>query len=100
LGSENQAKHAPSAHAPNGASFRADHANRAAGPDLRRVLAARALEGRSLDRASITAAQQALAEDLDPPRDLHGPPEMKRHLARVLTERVLLGFLSPKVQAA
>jgi hypothetical protein len=31
---------------------------------------------------------------------LHGPPEMKRHLARVLTERVLLGFLSPKVQAA
>lgn len=59
-----------------------------------------ALEGRSLDRASISAAQQALAEDLDPPRDLHGPPEMKRHLARVLTERVLLGFLSPKVQAA
>ncbi len=59
-----------------------------------------ALEGRSLDRASITAAQQALAKDLDPPQDLHGPPEMKRHLARVLTERVLLGFLSPKVQAA
>ncbi|MFN9095385.1 MAG: FAD binding domain-containing protein [Alphaproteobacteria bacterium] len=62
--------------------------------------AARALEGRSLDRASISAAQQALAEDLDPPRDLHGPPEMKRHLARVLTERVLLGFLNPKVEAA
>jgi carbon-monoxide dehydrogenase medium subunit len=62
--------------------------------------ASRALEGRSLDRASITAVQQALAEDLDPPRDLHGPPEMKRHLARVLTERVLLGFLNPKVQAA
>jgi carbon-monoxide dehydrogenase medium subunit len=62
--------------------------------------ASRALEGRSLDRASISAAQQALAEDLDPPRDLHGPPEMKRHLARVLTERVLLGFLNPKVQAA
>jgi carbon-monoxide dehydrogenase medium subunit len=62
--------------------------------------AAKALEGRSLDRASISAAQQALADDLDPPHDLHGPPEMKRHLARVLTERVLLGFLSPKVQAA
>ncbi|MCA3418694.1 MAG: FAD binding domain-containing protein [Roseomonas sp.] len=62
--------------------------------------ACRALEGLSLDRASISAAQQALAEDLDPPRDLHGPPEMKRHLARVLTERVLLGFLSPKVEAA
>lgn len=62
--------------------------------------AAKALEGRSLDRASINAAQQALADDLDPPHDLHGPPEMKRHLARVLTERVLLGFLNPKVQAA
>lgn len=62
--------------------------------------ACRALEGRSLDRVSISAAQQALAEDLNPPRDLHGPPEMKRHLARVLTERVLLGFLNPKVQAA
>jgi carbon-monoxide dehydrogenase medium subunit len=59
-----------------------------------------ALEGRSLDRATISAVQAALAEDLDPPQDLHGPPEMKRHLARVLTERVLLGFLSPKVQAA
>jgi len=62
--------------------------------------ASRALEGRSLDKASISAAQAALTEDLDPPRDLHGPPEMKRHLARVLTERVLLGFLNPKVQAA
>jgi carbon-monoxide dehydrogenase medium subunit len=62
--------------------------------------AAQALEGRSLDRASISAAQAALAEDLDPPSDLHGPPEMKRHLARVLTERVLQGFLREKVQAA
>ena len=62
--------------------------------------ASRALEGRSLDRASISAAQQVLAKELDPPRDLHGPPEMKRHLARVLTERVLLGFLNPKVEAA
>jgi carbon-monoxide dehydrogenase medium subunit len=62
--------------------------------------AARALEGCKLDQAGISAAQQALAEDLDPPRDLHGPPEMKLHLARVLTERVLLGFQSPKVQAA
>ena len=62
--------------------------------------AAKALEGRSLDTASISAAQAALAEDLDPPQDLHGPPEMKRHLARVLTERVLQGFLREKVQAA
>ena len=62
--------------------------------------AAKALAGRSLDPASISAAQAALAEDLDPPQDLHGPPEMKRHLARVLTERVLQGFLREKVQAA
>jgi carbon-monoxide dehydrogenase medium subunit len=62
--------------------------------------AAKALECCSLDQASISAAQQALAEDLDPPSDLHGPPEMKRHLARVLTERVLQGFLREKVQAA
>jgi carbon-monoxide dehydrogenase medium subunit len=62
--------------------------------------AAQALEGRSLDRATISAAQAALAEDLDPPSDLHGPPEMKRHLARVLTERVLQSFLREKVQAA
>lgn len=62
--------------------------------------AAKALEGRSLDPASISAAQAALAEDLDPPQDLHGPPEMRRHLARVLTERVLQGFLREKVQAA
>jgi aerobic carbon-monoxide dehydrogenase medium subunit len=56
------------------------------------VLALRAgaaLEGRVLDAASIAAAQTALAQDLDPPQDLHGPPEMKRHLARVLTARVL-----------
>ena len=62
--------------------------------------AAQALEGRSLALASISAAQAALTEDLDPPGDLHGPPEMKRHLARVLTERVLQSFLREKVQAA
>lgn len=67
------------------------------------VLAARAcaaLEGRALDAASIAAAQSALAEDLDPPQDLHGPPEMKRHLARVLTGRVLNGFLNATEMAA
>ncbi len=67
------------------------------------VLAARAsaaLEGRALDAGSIAAAQAALGEDLDPPRDLHGPPEMKRHLARVLTGRVLNGLLTAKEMAA
>ena len=59
-----------------------------------------ALQGRALDAHSIAAAQAALARDLDPPQDLHGPPEMKRHLARVLTGRVLSGFLPLKEMAA
>jgi carbon-monoxide dehydrogenase medium subunit len=66
------------------------------------VLAARAnatLAGRILDAAAIAAAQAALAEDLDPPADMHGPPEMKRHLARVLTQRALAKFL-PATEAA
>jgi carbon-monoxide dehydrogenase medium subunit len=52
-----------------------------------------ALQGRALGAESIAAAQAALARDLDPPSDLHGPPEMKRHLARVLTARALSRFL-------
>ncbi|UPY37342.1 xanthine dehydrogenase family protein subunit M [Sediminicoccus sp. KRV36] len=62
--------------------------------------ASAALEGRPLDAGSIAAAQEALGEDLDPPQDLHGPPDMKRHLARVLTARVLGSFLAPKEMAA
>ncbi len=67
------------------------------------VLAARAnaaLEGRVLDAAAIAAAQQALDADLDPPADLHGPPEMKRHLCRVLTARALQSFQPATEQAA
>ncbi len=67
------------------------------------VLAARAsaaLEDRALDAAAIAAAQAALTDDLDPPQDLHGPPEMKRHLARVLTGRVLTAFLTETEIAA
>jgi carbon-monoxide dehydrogenase medium subunit len=62
--------------------------------------ASAALEGRALDASCIAAAQAALAEDLDPPQDLHGPPEMKRHLARVLTARVLNRFLTQMEIAA
>jgi carbon-monoxide dehydrogenase medium subunit len=67
------------------------------------VLAAAAsavLEGRMLDAAAIAAAQAALAGDLDPPSDLHGPPAMKRHLARVLTGRALSRFLPATEVAA
>lgn len=67
------------------------------------VLAAKAgaaLAGRALDAAAIAAAQAALAEDLDPPADMHGPPEMKCHLARVLTQRALGRFLPASEIAA
>lgn len=58
-----------------------------------------ALQGRVLDGAAVAAAQASLAQDLDPPADMHGPPEMKRHLARVLLQRVLAGF-QPEAEAA
>lgn len=59
-----------------------------------------ALDGRVLDAAAIAAAQAALADDLDPPADMHGPPAMKHHLARVLTQRALSSFLPAKDIAA
>jgi carbon-monoxide dehydrogenase medium subunit len=69
-----------------------------AGPVLAAGASA-ALVGRGLDAAAVAAARTALAGDLDPPSDLHGPPEMKRHLAGVLTERALSRFL-PAAEAA
>ncbi len=62
--------------------------------------AAAALQGRVLDGAAIAAAEAALAQDLDPPADLHGPPEMKRHLCRVLTRRALTALLPATEKAA
>ncbi len=62
--------------------------------------ASSALTGKPLSPETIAAAQAALAVDLDPPTDLHGGPEMKRHLARVLTRRALTAFLVPSEQAA
>jgi carbon-monoxide dehydrogenase medium subunit len=62
--------------------------------------ASAAIAGRPLGEASIAAAQAALADDLDPPGDLHGGPELKRHLARVLTGRALTSLLAPAEQAA
>lgn len=59
-----------------------------------------ALQGRPLGSDAIAAAQAALAHDLDPPSDLHGPPEMKRHLSRVLTARALSRFLPAQEIAA
>jgi carbon-monoxide dehydrogenase medium subunit len=51
------------------------------------VHAAAALAGQMPDEAALSAASAALDRDLNPPTDLHGPPAMKRHLARVLLRR-------------
>jgi carbon-monoxide dehydrogenase medium subunit len=53
-----------------------------------------ALEGQSYSDATVAAAQEALGADLDPMDDLNGPPEMKMHLARVVTARVLAELAS------
>jgi aerobic carbon-monoxide dehydrogenase medium subunit len=48
-----------------------------------------ALAGRPGTKASIAAAQAALDDDLDPPADLNGGADTKRHLARVLLARAV-----------
>lgn len=51
-----------------------------------------ALDGNPHNDETVAAAQAALDADLDPMADLNGPPEMKMHLARVLTKRALTAF--------
>jgi carbon-monoxide dehydrogenase medium subunit len=48
-----------------------------------------ALADGAADKAAIAAACAALEADLDPPADLNGGPDMKRHLARVLLTRAI-----------
>jgi carbon-monoxide dehydrogenase medium subunit len=48
-----------------------------------------ALAGKPAEAASIAAAQAALAQELDPPADLNGGADMKRHLAQVLLARAV-----------
>ncbi|MGL4438281.1 MAG: FAD binding domain-containing protein [Bosea sp. (in: a-proteobacteria)] len=62
--------------------------------------ASAALVGKTLKDTSIAAAQAALADDLDPPDDLHGPAAMKLHLSRVLTGRALGSFMETRQAAA
>jgi aerobic carbon-monoxide dehydrogenase medium subunit len=50
------------------------------------------IAGKPVTPETIAAAQVALEADLAPPADLHGGPEMKRHLARVLLARALAGI--------
>lgn len=56
---------------------------------VRASAAEAALVGRRADAAALASAGQALDADLDPPADIHGPPALRRHLARVLLARVV-----------
>lgn len=49
-----------------------------------------ALVGRRLDETIATEAAARAADDTDPPSDLNGSAEYRRHLATVLTRRALL----------
>src|SRR5262245_34588823 len=53
-----------------------------------------ALAGKPAAAASIAAAQAALAQELDPPADLNGGADMKRHLAQVLLARAIQRLLA------
>ncbi len=52
------------------------------------------LEGQSYSEEVVSEAQKALEADLNPMDDLNGPPEMKMHLARVITARALADLIS------
>jgi carbon-monoxide dehydrogenase medium subunit len=58
------------------------------GPVVASAAAARLTAG-PFDAPRLQVAQAALAEDLDPPPDLHGSAKTKLHLARVLLGRVV-----------
>ncbi|HEY5216147.1 MAG TPA: hypothetical protein VIJ17_04560, partial [Pseudolabrys sp.] len=47
------------------------------------------LAGQLLDEQAISAAAEAAADLTDPEGDLHATADYRRHLARVLVERVL-----------
>jgi carbon-monoxide dehydrogenase medium subunit len=60
-----------------------------------------AVAGKMAITETIARAQAALDADLDPPADLHGGSEMKRHLARVLLGRALQRLAgTPEARAA
>jgi carbon-monoxide dehydrogenase medium subunit len=54
--------------------------------------AGNALEGQPNSAAVRDAAAQALERDLDPPEDFNASSEMRLHLARVMTRRILEGI--------
>ncbi len=56
---------------------------------LRAAAVEAALAGAQASSESLRAAAQSAAEGTQPPADLHGAPDYRRHLARVLTGRAL-----------
>jgi CO/xanthine dehydrogenase FAD-binding subunit len=57
---------------------------------VRLVGAERAVAGGPIDAVTAARAGAAAGPDCDPPSDVHGSAEYRRHLATVLTERALL----------
>src|ERR1700733_7655768 len=56
---------------------------------VRARAAEEAAAGAEADRSALRAAAAHADEDTQPPADLHGAPDYRRHLARVLTARAL-----------
>jgi carbon-monoxide dehydrogenase medium subunit len=56
---------------------------------LRAAAVEAALAGAQASSESLRAAAQSAADGTQPPADLHGAPDYRRHLARVLTGRAL-----------
>jgi carbon-monoxide dehydrogenase medium subunit len=56
---------------------------------VRATAAEQAARGAEATRPALGEAAGHAAEGTDPPGDLHGAPDYRRHLARVLTGRAL-----------
>lgn len=56
---------------------------------VRATAAEAAAAGAEASRAALAAAAQSAADGTEPPADLHGAPDYRRHLAKVLTGRAL-----------
>ncbi len=56
---------------------------------VRASAAEAAAAGAEATRGALTAAAASAADGTEPPADLHGAPDYRRHLARVLTGRAL-----------
>jgi aerobic carbon-monoxide dehydrogenase medium subunit len=67
---------------------------------VRSPAAEEALAGKPPGAAVVAAAQAALANDLDPPADMHGSSAMKLQLCRTLVARALAAAFSPEKAAA